>query len=318
MHLLSQLLLGLVLLQVSVTLNFTVSGFSSGGFMTAQFHVAYSSYIDAVAIFAGGPFYCSQGRQTTAFGACNTQPTLINSKSVLDFAYEQSDAGTIDSLAGLKDDKVWIFSGLKDTVVIQGVVNETLNFYQEFLDPSQIMVNFTSEAAHTWPTDFYGNACTFLGPPAVNNCNYDAAGQFLEFFYGPLVSRGTFNVSNLKTFDQVPYTHGAGMDSVGYVYIPTGCRSSTCRVHVCFHGCLQSVSNIGTEFVANTGLNQWAETNSIVVIYPQAANEQSFNGGGCWDFWGYTGPDFWSLTGKQLSGIWRMAQNVSSIIASAA
>jgi poly(3-hydroxybutyrate) depolymerase len=307
----------LTLLQTSLAVNFTVSGFSSGGFMTSQLHVAYSSYIDAVAIFAGGPYYCAQGKNSLAFTACNGEPSLIILDSLLAFASEQAAAGSIDSLDGLKSDKLWIFSGLNDTVVVQGVVNQTLNFYSEFLDSSAIMTNFTSGAAHTWATDFYGKDCYYLGPPAVDNCGYDAAGQFLDFFYGTLNAKGTYNSSNLKAFSQVPYTQGAGMDPVGYIYVPTSCQAnpSSCKVHLSFHGCLQGASNIGTQFVANTGINQWAETNSLVVIYPQAANDQAKNQGGCWDFWGYTGPDYWSRSGKQVGACWRMAQNATAIIA---
>ncbi|MGH8498534.1 MAG: hypothetical protein ACRERV_06990, partial [Methylococcales bacterium] len=39
--------------------NTTISGLSSGAFMTAQLHVAFSHYFGGAAIIAGGPFYCS-------------------------------------------------------------------------------------------------------------------------------------------------------------------------------------------------------------------------------------------------------------------
>ncbi len=39
----------------------TVSGLSSGGFMAAQLHVAYSeTFAKGAGIVAGGPFYCAE------------------------------------------------------------------------------------------------------------------------------------------------------------------------------------------------------------------------------------------------------------------
>ncbi|MCI0655287.1 MAG: hypothetical protein L0Y39_12560, partial [Methylococcaceae bacterium] len=37
----------------------TISGLSSGAFMTTQLHVAYSRYFSGAAIIAGGPYYCA-------------------------------------------------------------------------------------------------------------------------------------------------------------------------------------------------------------------------------------------------------------------
>jgi len=46
----------------------------------------------------------------------------------------------------------------------------------------------------------------------------------------------------------------------------------------------------GTTYVKNTGYNQWADTNNIVVLYPQAFNGNN-NLNGCWDWWGYDDPN---------------------------
>lgn len=37
----------------------SVSGLSSGGFMTTQFHTAFSSTLIGAGVVAGGPFYCA-------------------------------------------------------------------------------------------------------------------------------------------------------------------------------------------------------------------------------------------------------------------
>ena len=46
----------------------TIAGISSGGFMAVQMHVAFSSHIHGVAVFAGGPFYCAQDSELDALG----------------------------------------------------------------------------------------------------------------------------------------------------------------------------------------------------------------------------------------------------------
>src|SRR4051812_42199396 len=49
----------------------SVSGISSGGYMAAQMHFAYSKTIrKGAGIVAGGPVYCSQGNALTATGPC--------------------------------------------------------------------------------------------------------------------------------------------------------------------------------------------------------------------------------------------------------
>ena len=80
------------------------------------------------------------------------------------------------------------------------------------------------------------------------------------------------------------------MASTGYVYVPASCASgSRCRLLVALHGCLQSSSNIQLTFVNDANLNQYADTNSLVVLYPQAAPTNLSNPNACWDWWGYLG-----------------------------
>ena len=44
------------------------------------------------------------------------------------------------------------------------------------------------------------------------------------------------------------------------------------RVHVVFHGCRQAAQAIKDQFVREAGYNRWAETNRIVILYPQAVS----------------------------------------------
>ena len=54
----------------------------------------------------------------------------------------------------------------------------------------------------------------------------------------------------------------------------------------------------GTTFVRIIGYNKWADTNRIIVLYPQATPTSS-NPLGCWDWWGYDDPSY-ATDGKWL------------------
>src|SRR5262249_23224328 len=78
------------------------------------------------------------------------------------------------------------------------------------------------------------------------------------------------------------------MSSKGYVYVPTACASgASCRLVVALHGCLQSADTIGTTFVTKAHLNEYADTNNAIILYPQATATTATNPEGCWDWWGY-------------------------------
>jgi hypothetical protein len=74
------------------------------------------------------------------------------------------------------------------------------------------------------PTDSYGNSCLTLGTPYINNCNYDAAGELLNWIYGPLNARnsgalsGRFIAFDQSEFIALPSWHG--MADFGYLYVP--------------------------------------------------------------------------------------------------
>ena len=115
-----------------------------------------------------------------------------------------------------------------------------------------------------------------------------------------------------------------GMDTTGYLYVPANCASggTVCKVHVALHGCLQSHGSIGTEFINNTGYNRWADTNNIIVLYPQAiadntshttpGNGSLSNPNGCWDWVGWYGSNFDEKPGVQMTAIVAMVNKITS------
>lgn len=82
-------------------------------------------------------------------------------------------------------------------------------------------------------------------------------------------------------------------------------------MHVAFHGCKQSVSAIGDAFYKNTGYNEWADTNHIVVLYPQTLATQN-NSNGCWDWFGYDSADYAKKSGPQMKMVKAMVDGLVS------
>ena len=105
--------------------------------------------------------------------------------------------------------------------------------------------------------------------------------------------------------------------------MPAICSSgTTCRVHVALHGCQQNVAAIGDRFIKNTGYTRWADTNRIVVLFPQTRVDSSSrptsasgslaNPNGCWDWIGWYGSNFAQRSGSQQAAIKAMVDQLSS------
>jgi poly(3-hydroxybutyrate) depolymerase len=64
-------------IQVQTAKHWTLSGFSSGGFMATQMLIAHSFDLRAIGIVDAGPFYCAQGvgHLDTAKDTCFKNPT---------------------------------------------------------------------------------------------------------------------------------------------------------------------------------------------------------------------------------------------------
>ena len=114
----------------------SVSGLSSGAFMTSQFEVVFSKNIVGAGIIAGGPYYCSGSFDTSshednAMSTCMNPVGLgPNTKKLVEKAKDYAKKGLIDDLNNLKDDKIYIFSGTNDQTVTTKVVDETRKFFK--------------------------------------------------------------------------------------------------------------------------------------------------------------------------------------------
>jgi hypothetical protein len=193
-------------------------------------------------------------------------------------------------------------------VVAQEVVKDSATMLSHY--GVSTTTNYTTAAEHGWVTPDVTSACGTLNSNYLINCGFDAEDQFLTDFFGTLSARNNGTLTgSLIEFNQAPYAV-AGMDSVGYIYVPANCASgAACKLVVALHGCEQGEYYIGTTFVKESGLNEWADTNSIIVLYPQAIPSTG-NSLGCWDWWDYTGTAYASNEGPQVEAIWKMIQQI--------
>ena len=317
----------------NVDINQTsVSGLSAGGYMAVQFDVAFSSMLRGAGIIAGGPFYCAQGSVLTATSTCSCAPfgcfgqSSTNVAQLIAITDRDAGRGRIDATGNLARHKIWLFSGSNDTVVPQRVMDDLSTYYRHYIDAANISYKKDIAAEHAMPTDFFGNSCATLADPFISNCNYDAAGQLLQWIYGNLHPKntgqlgGSFINFNQNEFIDQATSHGMAPD--GWLYVPATCGNKEgCKLHVVFHGCKQyetyrysspsGQASFGTTYVRNTGYNKWADANNMIVLYPQAIASGS-NPNGCWDWWGYDDPDYAVKTGRQMTAVKRMIDRIAS------
>lgn len=309
----------------------SVSGISSGGYMAVQFHVAYSASVKGAGVVAGGPFNCARDQIKVALKNC-MQPDAADPvppvEELVAFTEQVEKAGAVDATTNLKDARVWLFSGRKDELVRQPVMTALQHYYLNYVPQPQVKYINTVDAGHAFPTVNFGGACPYTGKPYIDKCGLDGAGEMLQHIYGPLAPPDAAPDANLRPFDQREFFDGAdayshSMRDTGYAYIPAACRHHACRVHVAFHGCQQNVDAVGDSFVRHAGYNGWADTNRLIVLYPQTISRVGLgfrpwrfsyvvNPLGCWDWWGYDSANYYRKDGPQMRAVMKMLQRLSS------
>ena len=307
----------------------TTSGLSSGAFAAVQLHVAFSSRVSGAGAVAGGPFFCAQDNLPTALSSCMRNPELISVPELVQITRNTQLTGTIDAVSNLAGSRVYVFSGLNDTVVVQGVGKKLVQYYDSF--GAIVTAELGVEAEHAMPLGdgAWGGAgkdCLVLGSPYMNRCAYDAAAELL----GVLIGNETFgnedddDVAVVTPFDQrqfLPvlarsFPASVGMGDRGFIFVPSGCKKggANCHIHVAFHGCLQSVDEVSMDFCNYAGYNVRSD---VVILYPQARKAAVLgNPKGCWDWWGYTGTAYASQIGIQPASVWRMVEAAQRALSS--
>jgi poly(3-hydroxybutyrate) depolymerase len=308
----------------------SVSGISSGGYMAVQFHVAFSSIVQGAGVLAAGPYACAQRSTWTALHNC-MQPDAANPPpnvaTLIELTENAAHAGSIDATTRLHGDRVWLFSGTQDHTVAMPVVDALADYYRHFVGEANVVYQKAVKAGHAMITDSYGKACSYTGAPFIDNCRYDAAGALLAHIYGELKPRARSGVGTLIEFDQREFFNGDAyahsMRDSGYAYIPKACASTSCRIHVALHGCKQNFDAIGSRFVRHAGYNAWAESNAIIVVYPQTISRYGWgfplhainfvlNPEACWDWWGYDTADYYTRNAPQMRAIKSMLDRLAA------
>src|SRR3954469_14945134 len=177
-----------------------VAGISSGGFAAVQMHIAHSSTFKGAAIYAGGVYWCAGvGGAATALGNCGgeTLPTgqaSYNSTLAASEAYleTQSALGTIDPVANLAGQPVYLWSGTKDQVVNP---LEMVDLQSEYLRyGANVRFDNSYPAAHGWESPQGELDCGTNGSPFMVRCSqngavYDSVKTWLTMFLGSLAPR---------------------------------------------------------------------------------------------------------------------------------
>jgi hypothetical protein len=202
-----------------------------------------------------------------------------NPALLVDVTLEFERTLLIDRVSNLHDDRVYIFSGKEDSVVNPIVVQTLESYYKYFTQPHNIVGDYALSAEHCFPTLNYGEECTTLSSPYIGKCGFDGAKAAFKTLFESLAPAGVALSKNLFKFSQVPYWPDSfsSLADVGYLYVPTDCQSASivCHLHISLHGCEQTQDLIGNEYVTKIGMNEWAETNRVIVLYPYAARSDA-------------------------------------------
>ena len=323
----------------------SVAGISSGAFMANQLHIAHSADVMGAAMIAGGLYGCAVQEvqsdgvvalASQAAGPCMTVPFMLDEVSSYKRIVDKLAAkGWIDPPANLARAKIYVFTGGSDSVVSSDTVEKGRDLYRALGVPAANIVfedrsGPAAQAGHSWVTMAYGSACSANVSPYIDDCRYDQAGAELKAIYGadltPPAGKATGRIVAFDQTEFVPDKAAAanGLGKTGYLYVPAACEpgaAKPCRLQVALHGCTQSAEVLRDIFYTRIGLNEWADANRILVLYPQAhatnlaelppslflTGASNINPAGCWNWWGYGGDaQYLTKKGVQVDAIWKM------------
>jgi poly(3-hydroxybutyrate) depolymerase len=333
----------------------SISGLSSGAFMTVQLQMAHSADFVGAGVIAGGPYRCVEsfrGAAATAEDAyilnaeyiCMaplTPSTAPDAKRLAELARQTAAAGLIDPVENLKSQRVYIFTGTKDSVVHQSVVRATRAFYEALGVPeNQIAFVDNRPAGHCIYTNNPDDSPLDANRPPYINCGESMQSHdILGHIYGGLEPPAHTPAGELLRFDQTEFVEGpfgrTSMGKTGWIYVPRAVADGEPArgVHIVLHGCKQGHAYVdylngrpaisqqapyGGRYITGTGYNEMAEANNLIMLYPQATGDDGGavqNPDGCWDWWGYTAgdveaPDYYSKNALQIRALHAMLDRV--------
>ncbi|WP_171074276.1 prolyl oligopeptidase family serine peptidase [Nonomuraea basaltis] len=293
-----------------------VSGVSAGGYMANQLHVAHSSVFKGAGIMTAGPYGCADGDDSMATIAQNAcMKTNMRRKTPAELermTRDRAAAGTVDPVENLRGDPVWLLHGSNDQTVVRAVNDDLATYYRDF--GADVAYNTSTNAGHGWVSPLGTVSCSLTASPYVNNCGIDPQEEMLGHLLGSVNAPATTLGGKLIRFDQNGYAPGSSASAIsmgtdGFAYVPPACESGPCKLMVALHGCYQYYGLIGDTFMDQANLNEYADTNNMIVLYPQA-KESSFpilNPRGCFNWWAYgSDTQYAQKGGKQITAIMNM------------
>jgi len=209
--------------------------------------------------------------------------------------------GTIDAIAGLADDRVWIFHGAADPVVRKPVADALEAYYQALVDPAEYRARSnTRKAGHTFPTrSESAAACEATASPFIRQLwprrgARPARNTCMAIF----ATEGRRRTPSSVEFDQRPLLRdlGAAMGCAerGWIFIPRPARPLALRTA----GCTVDLSWLRAGQIvhrrpvrAGLGLPRVgrSERPGTCCSRRSSRSYQALNPKGCWDWWGYGG-----------------------------
>lgn len=299
--------------------NITVSGLSSGGYMATQFQLAHAEIVKGAGVVAAGPYYCAQNSITTALAECVTKTSDDFSMDALSTYIKQNQAtNKIADEASIAKQNVIVIHGTNDQKINRKAADNLVAQYKALGIENLTYIN-DKPFSHVFPTIDTGGQCGVSESPFIGACEYDAAGEILQHVVGELSAPTAPVTDNLMMFSKhdTAKPAKASMSESAYVYIPSSCQAGEmCSVHISFHGCNQSIEDIDDVYASQTGFNRWAESNNMVILYPQAKKSSLFpmNPQGCWDWWGYTDENYATKEGQQITTVRAMLDDLPTVL----
>lgn len=272
---------------------------------------------------------CPNSSVTVQYDHCKKSPQIVDVARLQQWARAEAAGGAIAPLHNLRDAFVYTYHGTKDKTYEPPSVNATGAFFATFMGNAaeQLHVEASIPSDHCQPTvdpHVPRDSCGKGWQGGLENCGYDGVGVMFQHFYRgsltPPPFGATTDPSRLFNFSQDLYGNASaefgGLASGGFVYVPKQCEHAPCRLHVALHGCGQAAvfPDVGLLYVSFGGYAPWADSNGIVVLFPQGGGfrERGWTTpaaqvmGGCHDGYGQTGPGYASRQGVVPAAIMRM------------
>ena len=167
----------------------TISGISSGADFVVGLHVAHSSVIKGVGVFAGQAYHCAVTRfpkdpmlknptglnssvpvcegcpagDTLEYDHCKNNPEYVDVDLLVEYARTQSALGNIDNTSNIAGHQLYFYRGTHDTCYKTGAEEATLSFYSRLTldrgDDNHVSYEGSVGSNHAQPTLEYGADC---------------------------------------------------------------------------------------------------------------------------------------------------------------